>query len=108
MSAKFNEYKELLNNLFKETFDNKLKALEKKSKNQLLIISSTKELTKNITSLSINMRNQILKKNKKENSVNKNKKKSSLKNAHSPKSSFVKTSSGLKTPLKPAKKKKWK
>ena len=105
MSTKFNEYKELLNNLFKETFDNKLKALEKKSKNQILIISSTKELTKNITSLSINMRNQILKKNKKENSVNKNKKKSGLKNAHSPKSSFVKIPSRLKTPLKPAKKK---
>ena len=99
------EYKELLNNLFKESFENKLKALEKKSKNQLLIISSTKELTKTITSLSINMRNQILKKTKKENSVNKNRKKTTLKNTHSPKSSFAKTSSGIKTPLRSAKKK---
>ena len=105
MSTKYIEYKELLNNLFKESFENKLKALEKKSKNQFLIISSTKELTKNITSLTINIRNQILKKNKKENSVNKNKKKPNIKNAQSPKTSFTKISSGLKTPLTTAKRK---
>ena len=101
----FSKYKELLNNLFKESFENKLKALETKSKSHLLIISTTKELANNIMTLSINMRNQILKKNKKENSVNKYKKKSTFKNIYSPKSSFIKTSTRLKTPLKPDKNK---
>lgn len=104
MSENFSQYKELLKNLFKESFEDKLKNLEKKSKNHLLVISSTKEITKNITSMSINIRNQILKKIKKETSVNKLKKKNTFKKVYSPKSSNLKTSSGLKTPLKSIKK----
>ena len=54
--------------------------------------------------MSINIRNQILKKIKKETSVNKLKKKNTFKKVYSPKSSNLKTSSGLKTPLKSIKK----
>ena len=59
-------YKELLNNLFKESFENKLKTLEKRGENQMLIISSTKTLIKNITSVTVKIHNQIkIKKRKK-------------------------------------------
>ena len=44
----FCKYSELLNNILKKTFDDKLKLLEKRSYNHLSIISSTKKLTNNI------------------------------------------------------------
>jgi len=98
-------YKELLNNLFKESFENKLKTLEKRGENQMLIISSTKTLIKNITSVTIKIHNQILSKLKKDkrNSTNKSNKYLSLKKNHSPKLFILKRALGFKTPIRPDK-----
>ncbi len=101
----FSKYKELLNNILKESLDNKLKYLEKRSQNHLIIISSTKEITNSLTSIATKMNSQILTKNKidKGNSINKNKK-HLFKNINSPKPSIIKSSTGFKTPLRPTKK----
>lgn len=106
----FSKYKELLNKILKETFENKLKFLEKRTKNHLDTISSTKELTNNITSLTIKIKNKLLLKNKNDkrnnklNSINKNKKNSTFKNIYSPKPTYKKIKSGFKTPLDSSKK----
>ena len=96
-------YKELLNNLFKESFENKLKTLEKRGENQMLIISSTKTLIKNITSVTVKIHNQILSKSKKDKRNSTNKSNKYLKKNHSPKLSFLKRASGFKTPIRPDK-----
>ena len=106
----FSKYKELLNNILKESFENKLKILEKRTKNHLEAISSTRELTNNITYLTIKIQNQLLfknkndKKNNKLNSVNKKKKISTFKNMHSPKPNYTKLKPGFKTPFDSSKK----
>ena len=101
----FSDIKELLRNILKETFDGKLKYLEKRSQNHLSIISSTKSITNNITSIAIKMNSHILPKSKQEkgNSVNKTKKSSVFKNINSPKPSQIKSALGFKTPLSSAK-----
>ena len=101
----FSNIKELLSNILKETFEGKLKYLEKRSQNHLSIISSTKAITNNITSMAIKMNSHILPKNKQEkgNSVNKTKKSSVFKNINSPKPSQIKSALGFKTPLNSAK-----
>ena len=100
----FCKYSELLNNILKKTFDDKLKLLEKRSYNHLSIISSTKKLTNNITSLSIKLKNQIIKnKSEKPNSLRKN---SKYKNINSPKLSYTKIPPQYKTPLRSEKKNK--
>ena len=106
----FSKYKELLNNILKVSFENKLKTLEKRTKNHLESINSTKELTNRITSLTIKIHNQLLfkiksdKRNNKLNSVSKKKKNTTFKNIYSPKPSNVKPRPGLKTPLDSSKK----
>lgn len=101
----FSNIKELLRNILKETFDGKLKYLEKRSQNHLSLISSTKSITNNITSIAIKMNSHILPKSKQEkgNSVNKTKKSSVFKNINSPKPSQIKSALGFKTPLSSAK-----
>lgn len=97
----FSKYKELLNNILKISFENKLKILEERTKTHLSIISSTKDLTKDITSLTVKLHNQITMKKKYEkiNSVNKYKKNPIYKNI-TPKSSLIKSASRFKTPLR--------
>ena len=82
----FSKYKELLNNLFKESFGNKLNNLEKRTENHLSCISSTIELTKNITDLAIQIQNQIQLKNKEDKKNSLPKKKQINKNIQSPNS----------------------
>ena len=106
----FSKYKELLNNILKESFENKLKNLEKRTKNHLETISSTRELTNKVTSLTIKIHNQLLfnkkndKKIKKLNSVNKQKKNSTFKNMNSPRPNYTKLKPGFKTPFDSSKK----
>ena len=95
---KFSEYKLMLNSLLKNTFENKLQFLEKRSQSHLSSISSTKEQTKNITSLAVKLHNQITSKLKKDKSIPKFKKIPISKNITSPKSS-KKHGPGFKTPI---------
>lgn len=95
----FSKYKELLNNLFKESFGNKLNNLEKRTENHLSLISSTIELTKNITDLAIQIQNQIQLKNKEDKKNSLPKKKQINKNIQSPKSNQYKKIQ-YKTPLR--------
>ena len=95
---KFSEYKLMLNSLLKNTFESKLQFLEKRSEGHLSSISSTKEQTKNITSLAVKLHNQIMSKLKKDKSIPKFKKLPTSKNIISPKSS-KKHGPGYKTPI---------
>jgi len=98
---KFSEYKLMLNSLLKNTFENRLQFLEKRSENHLSSISSTKEQTKNITSLAVKLHNQIVSKLKKDKSNPKFKKlptSKTIKNITSPKTS-KKNVPGFKTPI---------
>ena len=95
---KFSEYKLMLNSLLKNTFESKLQFLEKRSESHLSSISSTKEQTKNITSLAVKLHNQIMSKLKKDKSIPKFKKLPTSKNIISPKSS-KKHGPGYKTPI---------
>ena len=104
----FNKYKDILANLFKQTFNNKLKYLEKRTENHLSLISSTKDNTNKITSLVSNMNKQIAAKIKKEkekkNPIKKKTKSFALRN-NSPKSSIVSKVTTFKTPKSSYKKK---
>ena len=95
---KFAQYRLMLNSLLKNTFENKLQFLEKRSESHLSSISSTKEQTKNITSLVVKINNQITSKLKKDKSIPKFKKLPISKNITSPKSS-KKFGPGYKTPI---------
>ena len=97
----FSKYKQLLDNLLKQSFENKLKNLEKSADEQLSIISSTNILIKNVTSVTVKMHNQILAKLKKDkpNTNYKHGKQLSIKTG-SPKSSLLKKTAVFKTPIR--------
>jgi len=100
---KFSKYKVLLDSLLKNSLDDKLKLLEKRGKEHISIMSSSKEAINNIAVLTVKIQEQLLLKLKE-------KKRSSiikiikpfLRKATSPKSLIVKRNhSGLKTPTRP-------
>lgn len=100
---KFSKYKVLLDSLLKKSLDDKLKLLEKRGKEHISIMSSSKEAINNIAVLTVKIQEQLLLKlkEKKRNSIIKIKK-PFLRNATSPKSLIVKRNhSGLKTPTRP-------
>lgn len=104
---KFLKCKEILNNLLKKSFDNKLNILEKNTKNQMTLISNTRAITYNITSLAVKLHNQIKSKMKEEKKLTKTfKKHLSKKNLNSPKAILTKKSSRYKTPFNTVKKNK--
>ena len=100
---KFSKYKALLDSLLKNSLDDKLKSLEQRGKEHESIISSSKEITKNIAVLTLKIQEQLLLKlkEKKKNSIIKIKK-TFIRNATSPKSLIIKRrQSGMRTPMRP-------
>lgn len=96
----FSKYKDLLNELFKKSFDNKLNFLEKRTTKHLSLISTTKEETNNIISLATKMNVQIALqiKKKKKIPIKKFTKDFSIRD-NSPKSSIVSKATTFKTPV---------
>ena len=103
----FLKYKEMLISLLKKSFDYKLNFLEKRTHDHLSLISSTKEITNNITIWTSKIQTQIASKYKKEkeDSLKKYKKRKLIlkKKTNSPKSSLSKGPS-FKTPVRYIKK----
>ena len=99
-NVNFSKYKDLLNELFKKSFDNKLNFLEKRTTKHLSIISTTKRETNNIRSLVSNMNVQIALqiKKKKKIPIKKFTKDFSIRDS-SPKSSIVSKATTFKTPV---------
>ena len=84
---KFDKVKELLQKLFKQSLDQRLTIIDKKSKNQMIKIKNTLKLTYSITDVAIDMNKQIqekLKKDKKKQSKFKTNKNSGYKKQLSP------------------------
>ena len=84
---KFDKVKELLQKLFKQSLDQRLTIIDKKSKNQMITIKNTLKLTYSITDVAIDMNKQIqekLKKDKKKQSKFKTNKNSGYKKQLSP------------------------
>ena len=97
------KYKEMLISLFKKSFDYKLNFLEKRTHDHLSLISSTKEITNDITIWTSKIQAKIASKYKKEkeDSLKKYKKKKLIlkKKINSPKSTLSKGQS-FKTPVR--------
>ena len=84
---KFDKVKELLQKLLKQSLDQRLTTIDKKSKNQMIAIKNTLKTTYSITDVAIDMNKQIqekLKKDKKKQSKFKTNKYSSNKKQLSP------------------------